>query len=299
MISWQQSAHQRLISALRPDGGCGYRTGQSASAEPTALACIALSARSDASTVISRSLNWLIQCQQDNGSVAINATTSSPCWPTSLAILAWRRSTEILGDRYADPCNRATEWLLQTRGLTFKSDPAVYGHNTQLAGWGWVANTHSWVEPTSYAILALRCSDLSDHPRTREAVELLLDRGIPAAGWNYGNRRIFDNHLRPFPAQTGMALAALAGEQMSEPIRAGINYLHNELASVRTPMSLGWGLIGLGAWSERPSWSEEALRDCAARLEVGMAQPVFDALLLLADAQPCPLIRAAEAVRHG
>lgn len=298
-MAWQHASIERLLASVRPDGGWGYQSGHEPSAEPTALACLALAAADHDADAIQHGLEWLARGQQDDGAVAVATQIAAPCWPTSLAALAWLKAGSSGGRSYAGQTRRAVDWLLHTEGLTLKPDTAIYGHNTRLIGWPWVTGTHSWVEPTAYAVLALRTAGKSNHPRVREAVELLLNRTIPEGGWNYGNCRVFQNNLRPFPAQTGIALAALAGEAMSESIGAAIRYLHFELERIRTPMSLGWGIIGLSAWNERPSSADNWLMECAARLDGKPTHPVFDSLLLLADAEQCTLTTLLEAENHG
>jgi hypothetical protein len=164
-----------------------------------------------------------------------------------------------------------------------------------LVGWPWVAGTHSWVEPTAYAVLALRAAGKSEHARVREAVELILDRALPEGGWNYGNRRIFDNVLRPFPATTGVALAGLIKEPRDDRIDVAIDYLGRALQRVRAPLSLAWGLIGLRAWKAQPPDAEAWLAQCASRVAEHPAAPQHDALLLLAGSKTCPVIEALEA----
>ena len=299
IMAWQRASIERLLASARPDGGWGYQSEHEPSAEPTALACLALATTEPDADAIHDGLEWLARGQQDNGAVAVAPRFTAPCWPTSLAVLAWLKAGSSGSTSYARHIHRAVDWLLHTEGLKLKPDPAIYGHNTHLIGWPWVTGTHSWIEPTAYAVLALRAAGKSHHPRVREAVELLLNRAISEGGWNYGNRRMFQNNLRPFPAQTGIALAALAGEAMSESIGAAIRYLLSELERIRTPMSLGWGIIGLTAWNERPASDDNWLTECAARLDGKPTHPVFDSLLLLADAKQCTLTTLMEAANHG
>ena len=105
-------------------------------------------------------------------------------------------------------------WLLDQGGVAIPNLAAperTVGHDTAIVGWPWVADTHSWLEPTAVAILALRREGKVDHPRVREGLRLIRDRAIPTGGWNYGNNIAFGRDLRPQPAPTGIALLALAG----------------------------------------------------------------------------------------
>ena len=161
--------------------------------------------------------------------------------------------------------SRAEKWLLAARGETFVPDRRIYGHDTTIAAWPWIDHTHSWVEPTSYAVLALRTGGMNSHPRVRDGVAVLLDRAIPGGGWNYGNRRMFGADLRPFPGPTGVALTALAAEHPSTQVSEAITYLAAELTNVRA-LSLAWGLIGLTACNRRPAQADEWLEETAGRI---------------------------------
>jgi hypothetical protein len=234
-------------------------------------------------------LAYLARLQHSDGSVPIALNIESPCWPTALALLAWSSSESNTARRYRPQAEKAVNWLLHTRGKSVEPNPKVYGHDTSLRGWSWVEDSHSWVEPTSYGVLALRAAGKSGHERAREGIRLILDRAIPGGGWNYGNSRVFANTLRPFPGPTGIALTALAGQPSDPRIDAGIAYLTQELRRVRAPMSLGWGLIGLTAWNQRPGQASAWLNECAERALRSAPNAMYDALLLLADMDPSPI----------
>ncbi len=299
--SWHSALLDRLLSTAHDAGGWGYAAGRSFCAEPTCLASIALAKQNVDSAVVRRALDRLVGAQPADGCVPVMDADDAPCWTTALAILSWTLAGSEQVERYRPALDKARHWLLHARGLAIPDNPTVYGHNPSLIGWSWVRDTHSWVEPTGYAVLALRALEQSDHPRVREAIQLLLDRAIPGGGWNYGNSRVFQNTLRPFPGTTGVALAALAGEPIEPRIRAGLDYLASELPTIRAPMSLAWGVMGLTAWGHRPPEASAWLGECAQRCLRETPNPLYDALLLLADLEECPLTsvhRVAE-MTHG
>ncbi len=298
-MSWTDRLVDRLLEDPTPSGAWGYRSGTSPCAEPTSLACLALSARGVEPKTWGKGLAWLATVQQEDGSVPVSSGIPGPAWSTGLAVLAWLQAGGQEEGRYAAHIKKATGWLLATRGIRLSPNTEVYGHDVTLQGWPWVKDMHSWVEPTSYAILALRAVGQAGHPRVREGARVLLDRALPDGGWNYGNKRILANTLRPFPATTGIALSALAGEPSGPATGRSITYLTQVLQGVRTPLTVGWGLIALTAWNARPAAADDWLARSAARAADGQPNTLHDALLLLAGLERCPLAPATPRKTHG
>ena len=296
----------RLLATEHTRGGWAYKAGAPACSEPTSVAVLALIAHHTSGSPVNNALAWLAGTQHPDGGMPISREVKIPCWPTGLATLALLASSDSTSGAFRGDADKSVEWLLRTGGRTFESDPRVYGHDTTLSGWPWVEDTHTWLEPTAYAILALRAAGRGGHPRVREAVRLTFDRAIPEGGWNYGNRRMFGADLRPFPGTTGIVLAALAGEPADSRIEGGIEHVARELVRVRSPMSLGWGLIGLSAWNRRPREAQNWLAESADRALRRAANPLEDALLLIAGASVSPIVTTAQihsksvsAVDHG
>ncbi len=156
----------------------------------------------------------------------------------------------------------------------------VIGHNAASIGWPWVEETHSWLEPTALAVLALCREGLADHPRVKSGVDLILDRALKGGGWNYGNSSVFGRDLRPQPGPTGLALLALKarGEDPHEA-EAAVDYLRSTLPGLKAGVSLGWGILGLRAHGACPREAESWLAECY-RLSTGKR----DAALSIAPA---------------
>lgn len=293
---WPSMLIDRLLNTVRPGGAWGYRTAQLPSAEPTAIACLALSGHAVDASEWRHALDWLANEQRSDGGVPASAAAPLPCWPTGLAVVAWNASAPDKPGTFAPQIQMAAEWLLTVRGRKVAHRPDVFGHNTRLQGWSWVEGTHSWLEPTAYAVMGLRAAGLSDHARTREGVALLWDRMFDGGGWNYGNTRVLGKPLRPFPAPSGIVLTALSGELTEASIDPSLAYLRSTLQRVRSPMSLGWGLIGLSAWNARPAQADAWLAESARVSLAREAHPLEDALLLLASAPSHALAPARPSV---
>jgi hypothetical protein len=67
-----------------------------------------------------------------------------------------------------------------------------------------------WVEPTAWAVLALRRLQPSA-PSIEDGLRTLADRECDGGGWNYGNRAVYGVKLEPFVQTTAAALLALQG----------------------------------------------------------------------------------------
>lgn len=290
---WEQPVLDRLIASKNRDGSWGYLPEAATAAEPTALACLALAKHGLESRHWLPGLNLLAQTQRPDGGVPVTSADKTPCWATGLAVLAWTMADGDTTARFGAEIELAASWLLATHGNRLALQPDVFGHDTRLQGWPWVNGTHSWLEPTAYAVLALRAVGLGDHPRTREGIRLILDRSMPDGGWNYGNTRVLASALRPFPATTGIALAALSGQPSNTQIEAGVVYLQQKLSRIRAPVTLGWGLVGLTACGARPTDANDWLARAAKRAAEDQCNVVEYAMILLADLDRCPLTAAS------
>ncbi len=186
--------------------------------------------------------------------------------------------------------HRAANRLLRTEGRILpRNDPAaaLFGHDVAAVGWPWVEGTHSWVEPTAMAILALCRQGLSSHSRVAAGIHLLLDRSLNRGGWNFGNSVVFGRELRPQPGPSGLALLALAARHQDSPeCRRGIDYLRATLGEIRTCVSLSWGVLGLRAWDACPREAGSWLAESYSRFGARRDQAAGLGLLLLAAAEP-------------
>ncbi len=192
-----------------------------------------------------------------DGRIMTRTDAPASWWTSSLAVLAYHGiDSKIMTD--------ASTFLLQSGGEALYHQPEydpIVGHDMSLVGWSWIENTHSWVVPTSYALLALNAVALKEHPRIDEARRLLLNRQLPNGGWNYGNTRIFDKVLKPLPECTGLALEALSISQqnidksMMQRIHKSIHWLKNKMPSLQTPLALSHSIFGLSSWNMEMDYS--------------------------------------------
>ncbi len=278
---WIENARLRLIRLRGRGYGWSYRQKSAPCVEPTVLACLGLMASApdrqpgQSEDEYRKPADWLASLQSLDGSLGVSASLPTPCWTTPYGALLWA----ALGG-YTSHRERAARWLLERGGVAIPNLAAperTVGHDTAIVGWPWVADTHSWLEPTAAAILALRREGKMDHPRVREGLRLIRDRAIPTGGWNYGNNVAFGRDLRPQPAPTGLALLALAGtENGSGVVKQAVGYLHESLPSTLAPQSLCWGVLGLRAWG------------CCPKAADGWLARSFEQTLRRHDSSPLP-----------
>ena len=298
---WKQPAIRALTDHRQRDSpwAWSYGRGLAPCVEPTALAVLGLVAATDGSrsaevsSVVRKAGDWLASLQQPNGSLGISEASPEPGWTTPYALLTWK----ALGG-YEKERKLAVAWLLRESGdivKEVKGHRPVQGHDSSIVGWPWTSGTHSWVEPTALAVLALRREGLGTHARVQEGLRLLRDRAIESGGWNFGNKSTYGRVLRAYPATTGLALLALANtDSCGDPVREGARYLLETLPRVRAAGSLGWGLLGLRAWDRSPEeadrWLVCSFANLAGRLD---AAPRLAILLLAAGRKSLELFNAS------
>jgi hypothetical protein len=298
---WVDRARRELLERRAPGGSWGYRDGGSPAVEPTALAGLGLIASGNVlptdsnpagatgvQAAVRRAGAWLDEHQRRDGSMPAVPGSSMPGWATPHAMLLWSRL-----EGFEDRRRRARDWLVSVAGQPLQVSPenrSVLGHDPGLIGWSWVVGTHSWLEPTAMAILALGREGCFDHPRVRQGLGLIVDRAIPGGGWNYGNKIVFGQVLRPQPGPTGLALLALAarGPRAGPVVAPALDYLRRTLPSTRAAASIGWGVLGLKAHDACPpeaeTWLAEAFAHCTGKPDsiVGLSL-----LLLAAEPRDC------------
>jgi hypothetical protein len=268
-MNWLDS----ILDTLTRQPAIGYLPDGALAAEPTAIAALALAAhgRMEAAQHAAAALEKM---QSASGAVVIRAGEESPGWPTSLAVVAWSQ----LAPNFPAPINRGVAWLLANRGQSIPRSPD-FGHNSELVGWAYAEQTHSWVEPTSLAVLALKAAGKARDPAAREGIAMLIDRQLPGGGHNYGNTYVMGQLIRPHVQPTGLALLALHGEaDLSGRLAKSIAWLRRSIGPETTPLSLGWALLGLRANNVTLPQTDEWLEAAARRTTT----PHKQALLALA-----------------
>ena len=235
----------RLAQRSLTHGGFANQTGGTYRPDATAWAILILQNYDPHSPLIKPARTRLTQDQLEDGRVSISPDHPEAFWPTPMAILAWDHAPAF--EEY------------KTRALDFLQNLA--GSD----GWPWTANTYTWVQPTALCMIAIKMAEVVDQTRLQLGKHMLMSRQLPHGGWNYGSTVVFGQELRPFPETTGVALNALRGQVPHRMIKISLKYLAIEISQLRTPIALGWGLLGLGAWGERPTSWPDLVKSCLER----------------------------------
>lgn len=232
-----ERGRQFLTAARAADDGWPYRPAAAASMEPSCYALLA-----SAAPAREAGIRWLLARQNADGAFVLPGDTE-PHWTTPLAVFALANLRAAESQRAA-----AVKWLLTWAGRTRPSQAALT-LDGQLLGWPWTGGAFSWVEPTSYALLALKRSGQRDHPRVAEGEKMLLDRQCGDGGWNYGNPAVFGAKLPGFIPTTALATLALQGSAAAnDAARRGLDFLQREIQNHRSALALSLTLLCLAAF---------------------------------------------------
>jgi hypothetical protein len=199
-----------------------------------------------------------------------------PSWASALAVLALVRldgdgARALAGARWlvAQEGRRAS-WL--ARLVETCRSERVIDQDPNLRGWPWTTGASSWLEPTAYALLALKslAPKLPRGARARieEGERLVYDRMCPGGGWNYGNSVVLDEALEPYPDTTAIALLALRQHADSHANQRSLEVLERLLAEHDSGIALAWATLCLDAYGRETA----PLR---ARLEASFAARGF------------------------
>jgi hypothetical protein len=259
-VSLKRMIREKLSRRFLLEGGIADLPRGPFRTDATAWGILAFHAAGGEQEILEKHRARLVHEQDKGGRLCVDREHPDTYWPTALAILAWQNSP------VSHPAQeRAVRFLLESTGVHSPRKPdAPWAHDTALRGWPWIKDTHSWIEPTAVCLMALRATGHGEHDRVNEAIRMMLDRQLPHGGWNYGNTLMFGKELHPMPESTGAALSGLAGTVGQEKVARSLEYLQGEADRLRTPISLGWALLGLAAWEAWPANGHALVERCLA-----------------------------------
>ncbi len=193
---------ESFLRHVNPDGGLPYAPGMVSFSEPALLMILAFIAAGKAPAA-QPLLDWVLKNRNADGSIGLNREfPREGLWNTAHLAIAMHHLGRV------EERDSAVEFILSSRSIPLPRSPEN-PIDTRLIGWPWAARTFGWVEPTAWALLALRLAGKDRDPRAEEGYRLLEDRCLPEGGWNYGNKVIYGSALIPFWDTTALAVMAL------------------------------------------------------------------------------------------
>ena len=235
----------RLAALAAPPGGWGYHAGKASHPEPTCLALLALStARDQFAESIGSGLASLDLNHHPDGSYRLTDGRPEAGWPTAIALF-----TKLALGAAPREMTSTIERILSVESRVLARDPETTDMENDidlsLVGWPWAATNFGWVEPTSWACLALRAAGLENHPRVQQGLKLLLDRAFDSGGANYGNRVVLGTATEPIPGPSAILLVAVQGGVDHPRIDAAVGYLRMHATRATDLEHLAWAKIAL------------------------------------------------------
>ena len=255
------AARTQLISRLsqqrNADGGWPYYAGRKSRLESTSWGLLATG--SDVTTTPlpawKRAGGFLVEPSTGEVNIAFNA----------LAVLCARGR----GGESSALFDGVTTALIESRGVAVAQNPYAR-QDSSLQAWSWTSGAFSWVEPTAWALLALKrwaASSASVRARIATGEAVLRDRACPGGGWNYGNPEVYGKALPGHVPPTAIGVMALQ-DRMNEPVVGeAVVFLERQALLEGSTTALALSLLALWTVGRTPSRLVDALVAHATRAE--------------------------------
>jgi hypothetical protein len=287
-----------LERAQNDDGGWGFAQGSLSRVEPTSWALLALQEyclSGCGDRAAAGGLQFLQRTQLGDGSWPAAIGQKKGSWVTSLACWALRARPEACGSvarglRWLTdewPGDSGLWWRLMRR---FARGKGIVDQNDSLCGWSWTPGTASWVEPTSYAVLAMRGSPSSLLPakarlRLQLAESLLYERMCPGGGWNCGNPMVYGVPGEPQVGPTVWALLALRANSERPEMRQSVNWLEKNWETISSPARVALSAIALDVFGRPNPAAGTSLRNLCENDQMLRNVPVAAWIMLAMSKQ--------------
>jgi hypothetical protein len=245
-----RDALRRRVNA---DGGWGYYDGHGSRIEPTCWALLGLHASNalDASAM-SKSAQLFRTWQRSDG-LLLETEFRDDNRPNVAfnGLAAWLLvQRPDLGARMS--LSSLVDGVSCAKGMRLR-ESTINRQDDALQGWAWIDGTFSWVEPTCWALLALKAA-ASLFPvvetRINEGERLLIDRCCSEGGWNYGNSNMLGQNLRPYVSTTALALMAMKERKGEACVQRSITLLRDKRLAEPSAMALGLAILALRTFGE-------------------------------------------------
>ena len=171
--------------------------------------------------------------------------------------------------------------------LTFKKK--ALDIDVDLLAWPWTSGSFSWVEPTSYYLIALKklkgkLTGTNSDERIKQGEMMIYDRICKGGGWNYGNNAVLGENLWPYPDVTAIALISLQDHAGAEANRQSVSALQKMLEGVHSGLALSWSVICLSLYGQDTTkWKKLLAQDFEKTRFIGETKSIALSVLALSD----------------
>ncbi|HEY9720315.1 MAG TPA: hypothetical protein V6C69_22740 [Trichormus sp.] len=239
-------------------GSWPYISGAAPSTEATAWCMLALR-NGEAANKANLAAQWLIDKQNADGGWSTAPAAGKSDWTSGPALLALRIiAGENAAGQSAPAIKRALEYMFDSRTeyygslarllLFISKGPIALDY---ARGWPWSRDCYHWIEPTVYALLALklphRLNSGIDEEIVGRAEQFIWENECHGGGWNHGNMYCLNFYLPPYVVTTGEALLALQQTPESGGVKAAIQFLISKEPTDFTALEHAWSILALNA----------------------------------------------------
>lgn len=276
-MSSLDSLRRFLLAGRNPDGGWGYSPGKASRLEPTCWALLALQGLVPDATLCTTIEHW-----PSRDGLLIEGPGGEPNFAFhALGLLV----LQALNGEHATTNVALIHALQRGGGVRLDGPNVVNRQNNTLQGWSWIPDTFSWVEPTAWALLALKKCQRTvgaqiEDSRLAEAEALLLDRCCVLGGWNYGNSNMFGRELHPYVPTTAIALLALQSHTSRETLTRSLTFLSGQASTERSSYAMSIARVALTLFGLDQTGLTDALDGqvsvtCDLGYQLGAAQALY------------------------
>lgn len=238
-------------------GGWPYYEGKLSRLEPTCWAMFALG--SSAAGDVHR--RYVLSRQRPDGLFSDGQGLPANLTLTALALLATSAFSLVRTDAGAS----LVKAIVGASGLQLPNSP-VFKQNNQLKGWSWVPDTFSWVEPTSWCLLALKRVARSEPvfkkqtaARVDEGEQVLFDRACESGGWNFGNANAFGTNLPAHIPTSAIGMLALRDKPDHPVVQKSLAFVEQHWRQELSGTALALSTICLKIYGRPTLELEDAL----------------------------------------
>jgi hypothetical protein len=257
-----EQALAKVCSYLK--AGCkedywSYIANKGPSIEATAWCSLALYAADEKTSAREIATDFLLKNQNKDGGWSTAPVIDQSEWCTGPALLALRVFRAVESD--AKKIKRLDAAIFKAYSFLFDMRVELYRPAARLVllilggvnalhygrGWPWNTKCSHWVEPSSYALYALKIMGIPEYVGIKAAVNFANDyfyeHACADGGWNHGAHKTLGVDLPSYAVTTGEALVALQDSKEKKIIDAAISRLQIEHNDNDTALALSWSIL--------------------------------------------------------